>query len=476
MDDDGVVALNHLPAQSEFYHAVEPSVAYVGGVGSGKTVVASDLVLTIASRYPYCGQSYGTPGIAICSNTYPQLIDGTMATFFRQCEDVWQIKVIDRIRSEHKVYIPAFDAVIGVYSADDPDKFKSQEFCFIWIDEAQAWDKLGYDKIIGRLRGTARQRYKYPGMPLQVRITANPPHTLDHWLVDGCTKPGYDGSAPPIRLITAATRDNPYLPEAYITMLRSNYDPEVADIELGGKFGEIGKGRIFRQFRRDVHVFSDKRAKEVGLPPLRYDPTLPLGWAHDFNIDPLCSVLFQWRRVNVKGFQRDVMYVLDEIRIPHSVIANAVDEFALNRKDAVTVARRSGIVLYGDASGNQGNRQTGESDWIALRSRLVHHGFSGEARVPEANPSLVDRFAAGNRMLCDANGDIGVVIHERCQFLRIDLERMFYKPGTRLVDVPKVKDGVPSRMVTHLADAWSYAIHYEYPVIDYSSGAPSTAR
>lgn len=469
------VELDHLPAQDEFFNAQEDQVAYVGGVGSGKTRVGSDDVLKVAALYPKCGQNDDTPGIAIFSNTYPQLVDGTMASFFDRCES-WGVSYIDKIRSEHKVYLPRLGAWIGVWSVDDPDKFKSLELCHIWIDEAQYWDKAAYDKVVGRLRGTDRQRRIYPKMPLRVRITANPPWTLDHWLVDLTTKPSLETGKPPIRLITASTYDNPYLPEDYITRLRSNYDPEVAEIEMGGKFGEIGKGRIWRRFNRGKHVWSEERARERGLPPLTYDPNLPLCWSHDFNIDPLSSVLFQWRRVNVPGFQHDVMYVIDELSIRHSIIEEAVREFAENRPEAVAVARRSGLILYGDAAGNQGNRQTGESDWVALLSALDKEGFYGEKRVREANPERIDRYAAGNRMLEDGNGLIGCVIHERCGNVITDLERMFFKPGTRLVEVPRVKDGKPVKLVTHAADAWSYPIEYQYPVKFNDSGVMTTSR
>jgi hypothetical protein len=42
---------------------------------------------------------------------------------------------------------------------------------------------------------------------------------------------------------------------------------------------------------------------------------------------------------------------------------------------------------------------------------------------------------------------------------------MYYKPGTSEVEVPKVVDGDPSSLITHLADSWSYPIEYEYPAV-----------
>lgn len=468
------VELNHLPAQSDYFNAEDDTVCFVGGLGCGKSKVAADDILRVASLYPKCGKGKNTPGIAIFSNTYAQLIDGTMGTFFEAC-DRWGIKYKDYILQKHKIYLIDLDCWIGVWSVDNPINYKSLELCYIWIDEAQAWDRNAYNLVIGRRRGTDQQRRLYPKMPLRTRITANPPHTLDHWLVDLCTKKGYNDMKP-ARLITASIWDNPFIPQSNIDMLMASYDPELAAIELGGKFGEIGKGRIWRMFNRGKHIWTEQQAIERGLPPLRYDPRIPLCWSHDFNIDPLCSVLFQWRRVNVDGFQKDVMYVLEEFQIRHSIISEAAKEFVTNHPEACEVARRSGLILYGDASGHQGNRQTGASDWSALRAELARHGHWGETRIPNANPPLEMRWVAGNNKLENSKGEIGVIIHDRCRELPIDLERMFYKPGTRLVEVPKVKDGKATKLITHLADAWSYPIAKEYPVLEARGAWPQTQR
>lgn len=480
------VDLDYLSAQMEFSEAEDDQVAFVGGVGCGKSMVAADLVLEMVSKYPHCNPYKSeNPAISIFSNTYPQLIEGTMHTFFERC-DKWGVAYVDKVKTQHRVYLPDFDAVIGVWSVDKPEHFKSLELCYAWIDEAQAWEKYDYDMLLGRLRGTATQRERYPDMPLRLRITANPPHTLDHWLVDLCTEVNPETGKPPIRLVTASTYDNPFLPAKYIANLRSSYDPEVAEIEMGGKFGEIGKGRIWRCFSRKLHLLDDEQAQRLGLPALRYDPTLPLCWSHDFNIDPMCSVLFQWRRVNVRGFQRDVMYVLDCINVLDSRVELVVKEFMENRPDALAVARRSGLILYGDASGKtQSNRQTGESDFAALVQGLEKAGLAGELRVNESNPSLVDRYAAGNRMLLNAENEVGVVIrkHPRADKyhghnpLVQDCERQYYKPGSRVPEVAKIKDGKPVKHVGHTGDAWSYPIFYEYPVRHHlGSSSPTTAR
>lgn len=456
------VRLQHLPVQADFYNDQSPRAALIGGLGYGKSVAGSDWILTMAATYPR-GRWF------IFSNTYDQLRAGTLRTFFERCEH-WETEFVDRVHTSKEIDLPEFGATIEVRSVDQPIRFKSLEICGAWIDEAQYWDKDAYDKVLGRLRGTATTRQLYPDMPLRVRITANPPHTMSHWLVDLCTTPDPKTGVPPITLYNASTYDNPFLPKDYIDGLEATYDPEVAEIELGGKFGDVGTGRIWRRFSRGKHVVTPEEAVRRGLPPLEWDPTLPVCWSHDFNIDPLCSVLFQWRNVRVNGYQREVMYVLDELRIRSAMVDDAVKEF-LNRPAAQIARRNRQLRLYGDPSGmNQRNRQTGVSDFIALKQGLERAGFAGVAfNVATAAPSHRMRFYSGNTLLENAKGELGVVIHPRCVYLVKDLERVFYKPGTSEQYVPPQKIGDPPKLITHLSDAWSYPIVQEHPVMEKSS-------
>jgi hypothetical protein len=448
------VRLRHLPEQARFYAAPEREAAFVGGLGYGKTRTTCDWLLTGAAEYPKARHF-------IFSNTYSQLIAGTLRSFFEVC-DYWGLTYVDRVHTYKEIRLPQLGATIEVRSVDKPINWKSLEFSRAWIDEAQAYKPSAYQMIVGRLRGSDTQRRLYPDMQSFLRITANPPHTKSHWLARACTVPNEKTGVPPIALYTASTYDNPFLPQDYIDSLERSYDEDLREIELGGKFGTLGTGKIWRMFDRGKHVLTPAQAEARRLPPLEYDDTQSLCISCDFNIDPLSWVLFQWREVQSDGYQRKVMYVLDELRIRHSMIEHGVKEF-LNREDAARIAMRNGIILYGDPAGRQGNRQTGVSDWAALKSGLEQHGFRGESRVPKAPPAIRDRYNAGNRMLVNAKGEIGVIMHSRCHYLALDLEAMEYKPGTTVVDErQKLEDGAT---VTHHGDAWSYPIAEEFPVV-----------
>ena len=448
------IKLDLLPTQYDFITCEDQYAAFVGGLGCGKTRAASEWLLIGAFRWPRARHF-------IFSNTFSQLKSGTMSTFKEVCERVG-LRIVDRVRDKF-VYLPDIGCKIEVWTCDDADLFRSLEIDRAWVDEAHLWSAHAYEVLIGRLRGSDLTRRLYPGLKLALRLTANPPYSSDNWLVEKTTTPSEMTGKPPITLFQASTFDNYMLPASYVDGLKEQYDPELARIELGGEYGDIGKGRVWRMFSRQKHLLSPAQALERKLPSLQWDHHLPVGWSLDMNVDPMCSVLFQWRPVDVPGYQRIVMYVLDEIRVRHSVVDKVVDEF-LTREAAVIARANRQLLMYGDATGQtQTNRQTGNSDFYAVRRRLAEAGFVGETRIPQANPALRDRFAAGNGKLENYKGQIGVVIHERCKYLAKDLNQTFYAPGSNKQLVVSVEDGGTT---THLGDAWSYAVYQEFPIRD----------
>jgi hypothetical protein len=479
-----VISLKHLPTQEDFFYDKSRLSAYVGGIGTGKTYVASDKLLATIIRYPLARYF-------ILSNTFAQLKSGTMMTFFARCRH-WGFEYVDRIREKYVIVQKwvgpqLIRAKIECWTADDYELFRSLEVDFAWLDEGHVWPKMAFLTILGRLRGYEGTRDVYGDIGQQLWVTANPPHTTDHWLVDFTTKPPNEAddelmalvgaieqectesseAAPPMKLFTSSTFDNPFLSKAYIRTLLETMDPELVDIELKGNFGDIGKGKIWRSFSRGRHIVDASKARDYGIPALEWDPNSEVCWSQDFNIDPLCTIIFQWRRVKVAGFQAVVMYVLDEMRIRDARIEHAAQEFG-NRVLPLQIARRNGLVLYGDPSGDQRSRQTGESDWIALRKGLLSYGLSISRRIPPAAPLRRNRYNATNAKLVNGLGEIGVVIHPRCKYLAIDLNSQFYKPGTSDPLVKKAEDGATN---THFGDAFSYPIAEDFPVAAPAQGA-----
>jgi len=453
------ITLELFPVQDDFFFCDDRAQGYIGGLGTGKSRVASHKLISKILQYPLAG-------FCIASNSFTQLEAGTLRTFFAACE-TWDLlegrDYVNHVRYDGKIKFPKLGAEIDVRSASNKasEKFRSLELDFVWVDEGHYWEEMDYLILEGRLRGRESSRKAYPGLTQQIWVTANPPHTMDHWLVRMCLDPIERTGKPAMTLFQSSTYDNYFLPEAYIQGLVDKMDPELAAIELGGNFGDLGKGKIWRRFSATKHIFDAKRCSDLGIPPIEWDPLLPVHWAHDFNIDPLCSVLFQIREMRVDGFQKQVAYVIDEMRVRDAIIDSAVKEF--QNRDAYKIARKNGLYLYGDPAGNQGNRQTGESDWVALRKGLHNLGITGTSRIANAHPTHRDRYNAGNGKFENGRGEIGTLFHPRCKYIRLDAERTYYKPGTSDQLVVKAADGGTT---THLMDALTYAVHYLWPILD----------
>ena len=85
---------------------------------------------------------------------------------------------------------------------------------------------------------------------------------------------------------------------------------------------------VYQAFARAANV------REMGL-----DPALPICWAVDFNVDPMCSVVAQTSGGEFR--------VLGEIVLRRATTEQACQEF--EKRFGLP---SSGVIVYGDASGS----------------------------------------------------------------------------------------------------------------------------
>jgi hypothetical protein len=111
----------------------------------------------------------------------------------------------------------------------------------------------------------------------------------------------------------------------------------------------------------------------------QYNPMLPLVWALDFNVDPLCSVIAQREGDNV--------FVLEEIVLSDSNTA-ALGEAFLKKISRWTPPLVSGpqILVYGDSSGNSRHTSAARTDW-----RLSTNSSGPKATEPSSECALRTR-------------------------------------------------------------------------------------
>jgi len=189
---------------------------FVAGRGSGKSVAgALDLGLR-AMLYP---GPYG-----MYAPTYPLLEDATLATFKRH----WQPYIVDESVQKRKLTMSS-GSEIRCRSLEDPDSARGPSQLGAWIDEASLVRAEAFMILLGTLRYEGRMGW------LTGTFT---PRGKGHWTHEQFT-------TPPAVLIQARTRDNPFRPDGFDSMIRARCTSALAQQELDGEF--ISMGNTFKR-------------------------------------------------------------------------------------------------------------------------------------------------------------------------------------------------------------------------------------
>lgn len=295
--------------QRDFHRSNATFRAYVGGYGSGKTLAGCWEAWMLSQLYP------GTVGI-ICRNTYGELRDSTRATFFKMLADITEmytgipgdpydpetcplVKSFSITTNDLVLYTPGKAASLILFrSLDRPEKFKSLELGWFWIDEASDTKEEAFLMLMGRLRHPA-QRGNYKGF-----LTTNPSSNR-HWIykrfVEGFKASGEVAS---YKLFQAKTSENSHLPAGYQESLRASYPANWVKRYLDGEFSFIAEGeRVYPEFDERYHV----RAA-----PYKSNLSVLRGW--DFGLRHSACVFAQ--------IESEIVFVIGEIQAENELIEN----------------------------------------------------------------------------------------------------------------------------------------------------------
>jgi hypothetical protein len=194
-----------------------------------------------------------------------------------------------------------------------------------------------------------------------------------------------------------------------------------------GEYLNANTQRVYSAFQYTEHV-----------KPVMPDKRLPICWALDFNVDPLCSVIAQ-----IDG---DRVTVLDEIVLSRAMTQEACDEFSKRYG-----AHAAGYEVYGDASG-QARSTRGNTDYEIVTAHFRARRERMRYDVPRANPRVADRTGYLNAKLRTADGERRMTVDPKCRELIKDFEQVSFTPGGSEID--KQKD----KRRTHSSDALGYLV------------------
>ena len=406
---------NALPSQQRFKDCKARFKGFSGPIGSGKSMALCQEVL----RLSY--ENAGRTGL-VGAPTYPMLRDSTLASLTEVLHDN---KVSFELnRSEFVLTLKDSGSRILLRSVEEFERLRGTNLAWFGIDELTYVPEGAWLRLEGRLRDPKAKRLS--GFAVWTpkgfdwvyrRFIANPNEAYE--------------------VVLAKPFENEHIlsqvPDFY-ERLRSSYDEGFYRQEVLGDYLNSRGGMVYSAFRREANV----EAQEI-------DPALPVFWALDFNVDPMCSVVVQIYRGQVR--------VLDEIVLGRATTEDACLEFA--KRFGLP---QSGIVIYGDASG-AAMQTSGYTDYSIIGTFFRTRAARYSMKVPRANPAVRDRVNLLNAKLKNANGETGLWIDPKCRELIADLEQVTYKEDSLAID--KDKD----RRRTHLSDALGYLVWQEHETV-----------
>lgn len=266
------------PTGRQFHEARDVDTGFVraimGPIGSGKSVTCVLDLLMIAMDQAPDAKGIRRSKFAIIRNTYRELLDTTVATFFtwvQQESGHWSSlnmafnmsqQLPDGTKMETEFLFRALD------KPDDIKKLLSLEITAAWINEAREISKAVFDMVQGRVG-----RYPPPVLGVEptffgVILDTNPPDS-DHWWYklfeeDLPTNHKFfkqpSGESP-----NAENTKN--LPRNYYQNMRSGKTQEWINVYIHGKYGFITDGKpVYGEYNDDLHHTNDKYVPNIDKP------------------------------------------------------------------------------------------------------------------------------------------------------------------------------------------------------------------
>lgn len=407
------IAYSPLPSQAQFHKLRTRFKGYSGSIGSGKSAALCHEAIKLS----YINQ--GRTGL-VGAPTYPMLRDATLIAL-TQILDANGIPY-ELNKSEFVITMLDTRSRILLRSLDEFERLRGTNLAWFGVDELSYTCEEAWMRLEGRLRDPkAKQLCGFA-------VWTPKGHDWVYRRFIGKPVEGYG-------LVLAKPFENRFIldqvPDFY-DRLKASYDEKFFRQEVLGEYLAADSGLVYHAFSRTEHVGE-----------LRLNMGLPLLWAVDFNVDPMCSIVAQRDGNSIN--------VLDEIVMSRAATYEACHEFYQRFQRYLG----AGLVIYGDASGNN-LKTSGTTDFQMMRDFFLRTPLrSVDYRVPKSNPAVRDRVLMVNAKLRTATGDVQMRIAPQCKELIKDFEEVVWKPGTTSID----KERDPKR--THLSDALGYLVWQE---------------
>ena len=402
---------DYFPHQWDFLTSKKPINGLIAGFGSGKTHVF--LHKTFCNHI----MKKNKKGISNGWIVYPtyDLADELFVEPFSELLTSKGIPFKYNI-SKHRFTTPY--GQIKLYQLQKPQRIIGAELNYIGFDEFDIESykncDIAFKKAIGRMRGAD---------DCEIYIVSTPEGY--HY----CHKIFVEDASNDRHLVHGKTTDNKYLPDSYIRLMQDTYDQKLLKAYCDGEFTNLQQGATYYGFNREKNI------KEV-----KYNRSLPIHIGMDWNVDPLCAVVFQ-----VYNTKPEIQ-VVKEVALHH---AGEGDLLTQRMIDTIKDLYPDNMyIAYPDATGTARNSSAQYSDIQLVRKNNI------KVNVAHINPRVVNRVNAMNKQFTDQN----IIIDPSCKILIGDLEKVTNKQGTREIDKS-------NKNLTHMSDALGYGVNWLKPIV-----------
>lgn len=352
------------PTGKQFHEARDVDSGFVraimGPIGSGKSVTCVlDLLMIAMNQEPDVSGVRRTK-FAIIRNTYRELLDTTVSTFFTwisQESGHWsslnmafnlEQKLPDGTTMEAEFLFRALD------KPDDIKKLLSLEITAAWINEAREISKAVFDMVQGRVG-----RYPPPVLGVEptffgVILDTNPPDS-DHWwfrLFEENLPQNHkffrqpSGESPDAENVKN-------LPRNYYKNMRAGKTQEWINVYIHGKYGFITDGRpVYTEYNDDFHYSPNDYVVDLNR-------TIYVGI--DFGLTPAASI----GQFTSSGR----LVVFDELV---TFDMGAVNFGKLLKTKLNSTYRGATFEVYGDPAGDIRAQTDEETPFLALSAQGIN--------------------------------------------------------------------------------------------------------
>lgn len=262
------------PTGSKFHKQLCLVRALMGPVGSGKSVTCCWEVMLRAMEQPADGNGIRRSRWAIIRNTYRELVDTTMETFFG-----WFPREMGVWRAQDVKWTFSTDLADGTVMylevlfraldrPGDVKKLLSLELTGGWINEAREVPKAVLDMLLTRVG-------RYPSLSLGsdegwygVIMDTNPPDT-DHWwykLFEEDRPESYKLYRQPSG-VSEQAENIANLRTGYYTNMIQGKDPEWVNVYVHGKYGFVMDGKpVYVEYKDNIHFMDEEYYPREGEP------------------------------------------------------------------------------------------------------------------------------------------------------------------------------------------------------------------